>query len=344
MKKSNLIGIDLAKTVLQVCKVSKHGELISNKAVSPSKLQQLLAKSPPSIVVMEGCGTCHYWGRLAESFGHEVRIINPKKVKGFLQGQKTDANDALAIATAATQASVKFSRVKSEEQQTLQTLETSRKFLDKELTALNNHIRAYLYEYGITMKRGRKSLRETIVLVLDHLDSRLPQCLKNTLSLLWERYQTTLAQLKEAKAYKAALVKQVEPCKRLLALESVGEVGAAMLYANIGDGSEFKNGRGASACIGLTPKQHSSGGKVVMLGINKNGGNKELRAVLYQGALSVISRLPAEPQTVKQAWLIALVKRVGVKRACLALANRTVRTAWALLATGESYKPILLSK
>ena len=117
-----------------------------------------------------------------------------------------------------------------------------------------------------------------------------------------------------------------------------------MLYANIGDGKEFKNGRGAAACIGLTPQQHSSGGKIIMLGINKKGGNKELRAVLYQGALSVISRLPAEPQTVKQAWLIELVKRVGIKRACIALANKTVRTAWALLATGESYRPILLSK
>ena len=341
MKKFNVIGIDLAKNVLQVVKISKHGELVTNKAVSPSKLKQILAKSTPSIVVMEGCGSCHYWGRLALSFGHEVRIINPKKVKGFLQGQKTDANDALAIATAATQASVKFSQVKSEEQQ---TLETSRKFLDRELTALNNHIRAYLYEYGITMRRGRKSLRETIALVLDHLDTRLPQCLKNTLSLLWERYLSTLVQLKEAKAYKATLVKQVEPCKRLLALESVGEVGAAMLYANIGDGKEFKNGRGASACIGLTPQQHSSGGKTIMLGINKKGGNKELRAVLYQGALSVISRLPDEPQTVKQAWLIALVKRVGVKRACIALANKTVRTAWALLATGESYQPVMLEK
>ena len=90
--------------------------------------------------------------------------------------------------------------------------------------------------------------------------------------------------------------------------------------------------------------QHSSGGKTNMMGINKKGGNKELRAVLYQGALSVISRLPDEPQTVKQAWLIDLVQRVGIKRACIALANKTVRTAWAMLATGESYQPVMLKK
>ncbi|MDG2175666.1 MAG: IS110 family transposase [Gammaproteobacteria bacterium] len=344
MKKSNVIVIDLAKNVLQVCKVSNHGELILNKAVSPNKLKQLLSTSSPAIVAMEGSGSRHYWCRLSKSFGHEVRIINPKKVKAFLQGQKTDANDALAIAMAATQFGVRFSAVKNEEQQTLQTLETSRKFLDKELTALNNHIRAYLYEYGITMRRGQKSLREKIALVLDDTDSTLPQCLKNTLRLLWERYQLTLAQLKETCNAKAALVKQVEPCKRLLALESVGEVCAAMLYANIGDGKEFKNGREASACIGLTPKQHSSGGKTNMMEINKKGGNKELRTALYQGALSVISRLPDEPRTVKQAWLIDLVNRAGTKRACIALANKTVRTAWALLATGKSYEPILISQ
>ena len=344
MKKSNVIGIDLAKNVLQVCKVSKHGELTANRAVSPGKLKELLAKSSPSIVAMEGSGSCHYWGRLAKSFGHEVRVINPKKVKAFLQGQKTDANDALAIAMAATQFGVRFSQVKNEEQQTLQTLETSRKFLGKELTALNNHIRAYLYEYGITMRRGRTSLRETMALVLDAVDSRLPQRLKPMLQLLWERYKYTLSQLKESNKAREALVKQVEPCKRLLALETVGTAGAVLLYANIGCGKDFKNGRSASACIGVTPVQHSSGGKTHMMGINKQGGNKELRAVLYQGALSVISRLPDEPQTVKQAWLIKLVKRVGVKRACIALANKTVRTAWAMLATGKSYQPVMLKK
>ncbi len=343
MKNSNVIGIDLAKNVIQVCKIDKHGELTSNKAISPNKLKELLSNSNPSVVAMEGCGACHYWARLAQKYGHDVRIISPRRVKAFLQGHKTDANDALAVAIAATQFGMVFSQIKAEEQQSLQTLETSRKFLDKELTALNNHLRAYLYEYGITMNRGQKSLRATIVIVLDDLDTRLPQCLKNTLKTLWERYQLTVVQLKETEKYRAALVKQLAPCKRLMELEGIGEVCAAMLYASIGDGREFKNGRQASVYIGLTPKQYSSGGKIIMLGIDKRGGNKPLRAALYQGALSVISRLPSEPRTAKEAWLLKLVERVGVKRACIALANKTVRTAWALLATGKSYEPVLLS-
>ena len=281
--------------------------------------------------------------RLAQKYGHDVRIISPRKVKAFLQGHKTDANDALAVAIAATQFGMVFSQIKEEEQQSLQTLETSRKFLDKELTALNNHLRAYLYEYGITMNRGQKSLRATMIIVLDDLDTRLPQCLKNTLKTLWERYQLTVVQLKETEKYRAALVRQLAPCKRLMELEGIGEVCAAMLYASIGDGREFKNGRQASVYIGLTPKQYSSGGKIIMLGIDKRGGNKPLRAALYQGALSVISRLPSEPRTAKEAWLLKLVERAGVKRACIALANKTVRTAWALLATGKSYEPVLLS-
>ena len=142
MQNSNVIGIDLAKHVIQVCKVDKHGELTSNKATSPSKLKELLAKSTPSIVAMEGCGSCHYWARLARIHGHDVRIISPRRVKAFLQGHKTDANDALAVAIAATQFGMVFSQIKEEEQQSLQTLETSRKFLDKELTALNDHIRS----------------------------------------------------------------------------------------------------------------------------------------------------------------------------------------------------------
>lgn len=343
MKNSNVFGIDLAKHVIQICKIDKHGELITNKAISPKKLKELLGKSSPSIVAMEGCGSSHYWARLAQKYGHDVRMISPKKVKAFLQGHKTDANDALAIAIASVQTGIRFSQIKKEDQQWLQTLETSRKFLDKERTALGNHIRAYLYEYGIIMNRGYKSLREAMFLVLDDNDKRLPDCLKNTLRLLWDRYQLTIEQFKEADKYKSDLVKQLEPCQRLVKLEGVGGVCASLLYASIGNGQEFKNGRQASAYIGLTPKQHSSGGKTYLKGIDKQGGDKALRSALYQGALSYISKLPIEPRTQKEVWLVNLVKRVGIKRACIALANKTVRTAWALLNTGGCYKSTALA-
>lgn len=343
MKKCNVLGIDLAKNIIQVCLIDENGSIIYNKAVSPSKLKTLLANLAHSIVTLEGCGSCHYWGQLAEQFQHDVRIISPKKIKAFLQGHKTDANDALAIAVAAMQPGMVFSRIKTQEQQALQTLEKSRKFLDKELTALGNHIRAYLYEFGITTSKGRKSLRQTVAHVLDELDERLPRCLKSTLRQLWSRYTATIEQLKSAEKAKAALVNQIEPCRRLLDLEGVGPVCASMLYTSIGDGSDFRNGRQASVYAGLTPKQHSSGGKTYIRGIDKQGGNKELRAALYQGAFSVISRLPLEPKTFKQQWLLDLVQRVGVKRACIALANKTVRTAWALLATGKAYQPVLLN-
>nr|WP_240697191.1 transposase [Vibrio genomosp. F6] len=126
-------------------------------------------------------------------------------------------------------------------------------------------------------------------------------------------------------------------------LESVGEVTASMLYANLGDGTQFTNDRQASAFIGLTPKQYSSGGKVTMMGIDKFGGVKDLRSMLYLGAMAYIYRLPDSPTNQKQAWLIKLVNRVGFKRACIALANKTVRTAWAMLRYETKYQSKTLS-
>jgi transposase len=342
MNHSNLISIDLAKDIIQVCKITKHGEYQFNKAMKPQKLKEFLAKAEPSIVAMEGCGGCHYWSRLAQIYGHEVRVISPRRVKAFLQGHKTDANDAVAIAMASTQVGMRFCHIKTEEQQILQTLETTRKFLDKERTALGNHIRAYLYEYGITANKGRKALKQVVLQTLDGDCKALPEGLKGMLRMLWDRYTLTHDQLKQAEAEKSSIVKSIEPCKRLMELEGIGEVCAGMLYACMGDGSNFKNGRHASAYIGVTPKQHSSGGKTYMIGIDKVGGHKDLRVALYQGALAVISRLPDNPRTTKQAWLIELVKRIGIKRACIALANKTVRTAWALLATGNHYEQAML--
>lgn len=239
-----------------------------NKAVNRQKLKELLANAKQSIVAIEGCGSSNYWGRYAEQFGHEVRIISPKKVKGFLQGQKTDANDALAIANAALQIGLKFSKPKNEEQQSLQSLETSRVFLSRNITSLGNHIRAMLYEYGITSSRGVLGLKKAVQDTIDE-PSLIP-----TLRQLWGQYLHLKTEFSLLEKAKNALVRQLKPCKNLMDLEGVAEICSGMLYSTIGDGKQFTSGRQVAAFVDVTPKQHSSGGKTNMTGIIKNGGVK----------------------------------------------------------------------
>ncbi|WP_348541511.1 IS110 family transposase [Vibrio zhanjiangensis] len=339
MLNSNVIGIDLAKSVFQVCHISIHGELLSNKAMSRQKLKEFLATAKPSIVAVEGCASCHYWGRFAERFSHDVRIINPKKVKGYLEGHKTDANDALAVANAALQIGLKYSKPKTIDQQGLHSLETSRQLLTRSMVSIGQHIRAIILEYGVVNAKGEIGLKKSVTSVLDG-QSEMPAPLATTITMMWQQYLNLKSELKQLEKTKNALTRQIEPCRRLMELEGIAETTASMLYVTLGNGDQFKNGRQASAFVGLTPKQHSSGGKTIMLGINKTGGVKDLRSLLYLGAMSYLARLPEIPTTQKQAWLIELVKRIGFKRACIALANKTVRTAWAMLRYETKYQSI----
>lgn len=223
-------------------------------------------------------------------------------------------------------------------------MQTSRRLMERTLTATSNYILALFYEYGVVVGKGKKALREGVTREMAPESVNLPVPIKEVMSTLWSHYLSTENQLKALTLQLKNTTKQSEPCKRLMELEGVAEMGAVGLFTSLGDGSQFKNGRQASAYIGVTPKQHSSGGKTVMVGIDKHGGDKALRSTLYLGALSVIAGLPSEPKTSKQQWLINLVRRVGVKRACIALVNKTIRTAWALLRSGKAYQksPLLV--
>lgn len=185
-------------------------------------------------------------------------------------------------------------------------------------------------------------MKASVLSVLDGI-TNIPASLITTISIFWEQYKYLKKELKQLEQEKSALTKQVEPCKRLMEIEGVGETIASMLYVTLGSGEQFKNGRQASAFVGLTPKQDSTGGKVVMMGIDKNGGVKDLRSLLYLGAMSYIGRLPENPRTHKEKWLIDAVQRLGFKRACIALANKIVRTAWAMLRYETKYQATLIT-
>src|SRR5210317_1332838 len=336
MSYSTTVGVDLAKNVIQVSVVSGRGKELCNRSLTRKKFAEFLCKQKPSLVAFESCATSHYWARAAQRHGHEARIIPAKAVAPFRQGHKTDSNDALAVAEAARRPSIKEAPMKTVEQQGLQAIHRSRQLLVQERTALSNHLRGLLLEFGVVIPRGFASLTQHIPDILEDGENALPDIYRPTLARLYERFCRLREDIQFLDKQIACLVKQNEPCRHLTEMEGVGPISAILLFATLGTGEAFKNGREFSAYIGLTPKQYSSGGKTNIIGISRHVANRRLRAVLIQGARAYVHKMK-EPQSPKDKWLWSLIHRAGYGRAAVTLANKNVRTAWALLTRGTVY-------
>jgi transposase len=337
MAKLNVIGVDLAKNVIQVSVLSGNNRTLCNRALSRSKFAEFLARQRPCLVALEACSTAHYWARVASRSGHQVKIIPAKAVVPFRQGHKTDENDALAVAEAARRPNIKQAPLKTVEQQGMQAIQRSRELLLHQRVALSNHIRGLLMEFGIVIPQGFATLYRQLPEVLEDGENELPDLYRPTLNLLYQRLCELREDIDRLNETIKALVEQHPVCRRLTALEGIGPVCAVLLYATLGGGEAFTNGRQFSAYLGLTPKQFSSGGKVNLVGISRQVANRRLRAVLIQGARAYVYRLK-EPKTAKDRWLWAIIERNGKCKAAVALANKNVRTAWAMLTQNTEYQ------
>jgi len=98
MTKLNTVGVDLAKSVIQVSVVNPAGKELVNKSLTRKKFGEFLATQKPSLIAFEACASAHHWARTAKGHGHEVRLLPAISVSPFRQGHKTDQNDALAVA------------------------------------------------------------------------------------------------------------------------------------------------------------------------------------------------------------------------------------------------------
>ena len=127
MNHLNVIGVDLAKNIIQVSVVTPAMKELQNKALTRNKFAEFLARQKPSLVAFEACATAHHWARTAHRHGHTAKIIPAKTVVPFRQGHKTDSNDALAVAEAAMRPNVKVAPLKTIEQQGLQAIQRKRK-------------------------------------------------------------------------------------------------------------------------------------------------------------------------------------------------------------------------
>ena len=339
MTKCNVIGIDLAKSCIQVCIVNRHQQVISNKPLRRDRLASFLVKQPQSLVAFEACGRAQYWARKAIELGHRAVIIPPPQVKPYRQGHKTDANDALAIAIASQQPKLKTAGIKTVEQQCLQSDMRVHKHASDQLTATGNLLRGLVAEFGIEIRKGIAGLREQMPWILEDAENELPLSVRESLHLAWQQWLKQERLVAKLDTLLQQRVRTHHACARLTQLESVGTKNALGLYTALGDGKQFHNGREAAACIGLTPKQHSSGGRDRIGHIGKFKGNQPLRSALILGAFSVVSKLDKrQPRNHKECWLKELINRRGQGRAAVALANKTVRTAWAMCRYHEPYR------
>lgn len=332
------IAIDVAKSSFHlVC--LKNNKLMTDKAMSRQQLQTWLAKQACAHVVIEACGSAHYWARFAQRVGHTAQLIAPKHVAPFRQGHKTDRNDAFAIATASLQPQIKSVAVKTLEQQGLQSIDRIRQHLVDNQTAVSNMLRSLLAEFGICMPKGLRAFKARIPEILEDAQNDLPHPLRKQVADMYHSYLQAEVHLKEVNKQLDALIKQQTQCQQLMKLEGVGSVNALNLFLTLGEeGKSFSHGREAAACIGLTPKQYSTGGVTIMGGIGKKAGNKRLRSNLIQGALAVVQIVDKRvAKNIKEQWLKRLIEQKGKRRAAVALANKTIRTAWAMLKHGQEY-------
>ena len=329
-----VLAIDLAKEVFQLHGTDAQGRAVLKKRLRRSELRVFVANLKPCIIGLEACGGSHYWAREFQKFAHEVRLISPQFVKPFVKSQKNDSNDAEAIAEAVIRPSMRFVPVKQEWQQDIQNIHRIRQRLVRSRTALGNEIRGLLSEYGIVLPRKISNLRKLLPSILE----------TQSLSSLAQRsFGRLLQEMRDIEEKIAAHEKEIEEifkasemARRIEKIPGVGVLTATALTGAVGDARAFKNGRQFAAWLGLVPRQNSSGGKTQLLGISKRG-DVYLRTLLIHGARSALMRASRRTDR-RSRWAVELAKNRGFNRATVALANKTARIIWVLMARGEEYR------
>lgn len=336
MNEVSTIGVDLAKSVFQVHGADAQGHAVFSRKLRRRQVLPFFAKLPPCLIGLEACATAHHWARELEALGHRVRLLPPRYVKAYVKRGKTDAADAAAICEAVTRPALRAVPVKSIAQQSVLMLHRSRELLIRQRTQTINALRAHLAEFGIAAPTGREGLTSLLAIVADSQDRRLPALARAALQSL----ASLLVALGPAIARldRAILIAQRADAasRRLASVPGIGPLAASAFTATVGDARVFQSGRSFAAWLGLTPRLVGTGGKVTLGPITKQG-DRYLRRLLVAGAVAVLARARRRPEQHPRA--AALLGRLKFKPAAVALANKMARVVWALLVTGESYRP-----
>lgn len=337
MNKITRIGLDIAKNIFVLHGVNEHGKTVKRQTLDRSKLLAFFAQTQPCLVGIESCATSQHWAREIAKFGHTVKLMNPKFVVPYRKNGKNDANDAEAICEAVGRPNMRFVPVKSVEQQAVCSLHTSRQFLIVQRTALINHCRAILAEFGIVMPVGADKVCRLLAEKLNQESEMIPSILRALmqdhlldLKRLDERIDSIDKQL-------AQWAKQNQQAISLQQMRGIGVITATAFASGVCDAKLFNNGRQFAAWLGLVPRQYSSGGKNKLGSITKTG-DAYLRTMLTQGARSLVFHSKDKEDNFS-LWIQRLIARIGMNKTVIAVAAKQARIMWAIMAKNIEYQP-----
>jgi transposase len=333
MSEISTVGLDLAKNVFQVHAVDASGRVVLRRQLRRGAVAKFFSQLPPCMVGMEACGSAHHWARVIGSHGHQVRLMPPAYVKPYVKRNKNDGRDAEAICEAVGRPTMRFVAVKSVEQQAVMAVHTTRSLLVRQRTMIANALRASLSELGIVAAQGIKGLHALIARL--QAPGEVPEMMRGALLLLARHWEALDA---DERALEQQIAKQARgdaDARRLMEVPGVGPMVASTVLAKVADASLFRSGRDFAAWIGLTGRDHGTGGKHRPGRISKKG-DRMLRALLISGASAHLRH--QKTRGVSDPWLRDLLARRPYKVVMVALAAKTARILWAMLVKGEAYR------
>ena len=265
----------------------------------------------------------------------------PSYVKAYVRRQKNDAADGEAICEAVRRPTMRFVPVKSAERQSVLVLHRTRELLVRQRTMLINAIRGHCAEFGVIVAQGARRVSELLDQVLRAEAPALPDMARSALLMMANQLSALAAQINALDRHLLAWHRQNQTSQRLATIPGVGIITATALAASIPDPGLFRSGREFSAFLGLVPRHNSSGGKDKLGRISKMGDGY-LRKLLVVGATSVIRRARTG-SSASAEWINTLLERRPARVVTVAMANKTARIAWAILARGGVYRPAIMA-
>jgi transposase len=328
---STTIAVDLAKSVFEVAESRRPGKVSARRRLSRAQFSRFLAEQAPATVVMEACGTAHYWGREAKARGHRVVLIPPHAVRPYVLRNKTDGADAKGLLEAFRNDDLRPVPVKSVDQHVLAALHRLRSAWMATRTARLNTLRGLLRELGFAIPLGARQVVPSVGALVSDADSGLPDALRPVLAEAAREIRELETRVREVERSLETMSRGSEVLVRLRTIPGVGLLTATALVAFVGDVQRFPSGRYFASYLGLTPRETSSGLRRRLGAISKRG-DPYLRMLLIHGARAVLWQ--AKKRTVEgdrlRSWALGRERVRGHNKAAVALANKLARIVWAV--------------